>query len=113
MIAASSQFKSTITNNGYPTNIINYSSRFIGGTDALNDTIVSHDTTALCSILESGIFNQGIFDNTTNLEGEGLTEKVLVIFFTRLRIFFDKLVLIFFVTRLFIKNKPFFELLVT
>lgn len=78
LIAASSQFKSTITNNGYPTNIINYSSRFIGGTDALNDTIVSHDTTALGSILESGIFKQGIFDNTTNLEGEGLTENLKI-----------------------------------
>ena len=40
------------------------------------------------------------------------SEKVLEIFFTRPWIFFDKLVLIFFVTKLLIKNKPFFEFLV-
>ena len=75
-----SYFTSLFKNNGYPTNLINCYARFVGGIDALNDTIASHDTTMVGSIIDSdsSTFSAGIFQKTTNLVGEGLTENLQI-----------------------------------
>jgi hypothetical protein len=78
--ASPSYFTSLFKNNGYPTNLINCYARFVGGIDALNDTIANHDTTMVGSIIDSDSteFSAGIFQKTTNLVGEGLTENLQI-----------------------------------
>jgi len=78
--ASPSYFTSLFKNNGYPTNLTNCYARFVGGIDALNDTIANHDTTMVGSIIDSdsSTFSAGIFQKTTNLVGEGLTENLQI-----------------------------------